>query len=189
MTTSFIHTCTLQKRNRKKKFTYTGGTGTPVVGQTITGGTSLKTAVIDKVATGYLVVKTLSGTFTTTETITVGANPPGFTFSGTLSAQADYQNQSGEYEYYWTNDQTSIPCRFYYSGGGGKGVTVTESGEILDQPLKCALPNSCTVEALEYRVVNTVTGFTGTYDIATLYPLTGPATINHYEAVLRKVTP
>jgi len=171
-----VHTCTLQKRARKKKFTYTGSTGTPAVGQTITGGTSLKTAVIDKTGTGYLIVKTLLGTFTTTETITVGTGP-GYTFSATLSA------------YYWSNDQTSVACRFYYSGAkGGKGAIIHETGQLLDQPLKCALPASCTVDSLEYRVVNTVTGFAGTYDVITLYPLTGVAVIHHYEAVLKKVT-
>lgn len=183
----FPHTCTLQKRYRKKKFTYATATGTPAVGQTITGQTSLKTAVIDKTGSGYLIVKTLSGTFTTTETITIGTGP-GYTFSATLSAQADYQNQSGEYEYYWSNDQTGVTCRFYYSGGKGKGAIIHETGQLLDQPLKVGLPASCTVDAMEYRVVNTVTGFAGTYDIITLYPLTGVATIHHYEAVLKKVT-
>ena len=183
-----VHTCTLQKRNRKKKFTYGTPTGTPAVGQTITGQTSGKTAVIDKTGSGYLVVKTLSGTFTNGETITVGTGP-GYTFSATLSAQVDYQKQSGELEYYWSNDQPNVTCRFYYSGArGGKGSIIHETGQLLDQPLKCALPSSCTVEALEYRVVNTVTGFSGTYDIITLYPLTGVATIHHYEAVLKKVT-
>lgn len=183
----FPHTCTLQKRNRKKKFTYAAATGTPVVGQTVTGGTSLKTAVIDKLGSGYLVVKTISGTFTNGETITIGTGP-GYTFSATLSAQADWQNQSGEYEYYWSNDQTGVTCRFYYSGGKGKGAIIHETGQLLDQPLKVGLPNSCTVEAMEYRVVNTVTGFAGTYDIITLYPLTGVSVIHHYEAVLKKVT-
>ena len=176
------HTCTLQKRNRKKKFTYTNGAGTPTAGQTVTGGTSGATAVIDKVATGYIVVKTLVGAFTTNETITTT------TFSGKLSAQADYLNQSGEYEYYWSNDQLLVPCRFYYSVLGGRGEGLHETGQLIDQPLKCALPPSCTVDALEYRVVSTVIGFTGTYDLATLYPRTGMSMINHYEAVLRKVT-
>jgi hypothetical protein len=187
--TGLVHTCTLQKRARKQKFTYAAGfTGTATVGQTITGGTSLKTAVIDKVGTLYLVVKTVSGTFTNGETITIGPGP-GYTFSATLSAKEDYRNQSGEYEYYWSNDQTSVACRFYYSGAkGGKGAIIHETGQLLDQPLKCALPASCTVDSLEYRVVNTVTGFAGTYDILTLYPLTGVATIHHYEAVLKKVT-
>lgn len=183
----FPHTCTLQKRYRKKKFTYSGSTGTPAVGQTITGQTSGKTAVIDKLGSGYLVVKTLSGTFTTGETITIGTGP-GYTFSATLSAQEDYRNQSGEYEYYFVTDQSGVSCRFYYSGGKGKGAIIHETGQLLDQPLKVGLPASCTVSALEYRVVNTVTGFSGTYDIITLYPLTGVSVIHHYEAVLGKVT-
>lgn len=186
-----IHACTLQKRNRKKKLTYTSGSGTPVVGQTVTGGASGKTAVIDKVSTGYIVVKTVSGAFTIGETLTVGTNPPGFTFSGTLSAQADYQNQSGEYEYYWTNDQTSVPCRLYYSGsaysGSAKGEIIHETGQLLDQPLKCALPSTVTVSSLEYRIVNTVTGFSGTYDIQALYTLSGISGIDHYEAVCKVV--
>jgi len=184
----FPHTCTLQKRIRKKKFSYTTATGTPVVGQTITGGTSLKTALIGKFGSGYLIVKTLSGMFTTGETITIGTGP-GYTFSATLSAQEDYRNQSGEYEYYWSDDQSGVACRFYYSGAkGGKGEIIHETGQLLDQPLKCGLPASWTGEALEYRVVNTVTGCSGTYDIITLYPLTGVATIHHSEAVLKKVT-
>ena len=179
------HTCTLQKRHKRQKFSYTGSTGTPVVGQTITGGTSEETAVITKLGSGYLVVEDLSGTFTTTETITIGTSP-GYTFSATLSAQEDYKGQSG-YEYYWSTDQTGVACRFYYSGSKGKGAIIHETGQLIDQPLKCALPASCTVELMEYRVVNTVTGFAGTYDIITLYPLTGVSVIHHYEAVLQKV--
>lgn len=182
MTGGQIHTCTIQKRNRSRKFTYTGGTGTPVIGQTVTGGTSLKTAVITHVGSGYIIVKTLSGAFAASETISSA------TFSGTLSAQADYQNQSGEYEYYWTNDQTSVACRFYYAGGGREGIIIHETGQTIDLPLKCMLPSTCIVDATEYRIVNGVSGFTGTYEITALYPRTGPEVIHHYEAVLRKVT-
>jgi len=180
-----VHTCTLQKRHRMQKLTYTGPAGTATVGQTVTGKTSQKTAVISQLVTGYLVVKTLSGTFTNGEAISTT------TWSGTLGTQTDYVNQSGEYQYYWSNDQLLVPCRLYYSGGGGrnaKGEIIHETGQLLDQPLKVALPTTCTVDALEYRVVSTVLGFTGTYDIATLYPLSGPSAITHYEAVLRKVT-
>jgi hypothetical protein len=180
------HSCTIQKRNRKQKFSYTGSTGTPVAGQTVTGGTSTETAVIAKLGSGYLVVEDLSGTFTTTETITIGTGP-GYTFSATLSAQADYQNQSGEYEYYWSNDQTSVTCRFYYSGSSSKGAIIHETGQLIDQPMKCALPATCTVASLEYRIYTTSTGFSGTYDIITLYPLTGVASIDHYEAVIKEV--
>jgi hypothetical protein len=181
MIMGLIHTATVQKRNRKQKFTYTGGTGTPVVGQTLTGATSHKTAVVDKVATGYVVVKTLSGAFTTTETISTA------TLTGaTLSVQADYKNQSGEYEYYWTDNQTSVPCRFYHQGG--KGVVNHETGQLLDLPLKCAFEPGVTISSLEYRLVSTNTGFIGTYDIQSLYVRSGLSGIDHYEAVVTVVS-
>lgn len=175
-----IHICTVQKRNRKKKFTYTGGTGAAVVGQTVTGVTSHKTAVVDKVVTGYVVVKTLSGTFTTTETITTA------TFSGTLSAQEDYQNQSKEYEYYWTDDQTLVPCRFYYQSGG-KGVTLISPGELKDMPLKCALGPEVVISALECRIKTTDVVFSGTYDIQALHPKSDILGLNHYESIIKAV--
>jgi len=176
------HLCTIQKRNRKQKFTISGITGTAVVGQTITGQTSTKTAVIDKVSAAYLVVKTLSGTFTPGEQIKVST-----TFTATFGTTSDYQNQSGEYEYWYSNNQLTVPCRFYYSGSSGKGAIIHETGQLLDQPVKCAFPPSVTIATLEYRVVSTVAGFTGTYDITTLYPLNGISGIDHYEAVLKVV--
>lgn len=182
---NLIHTCTLQKRYRKQKFTYSGSTGTPVVGQTITGQTLLKTAVIDKLGTGYLIVKTLSGVFTAGETITVGTGP-GFTFSATFGVATDYQNQSGEYEYYWTNDQTSVSCRFYYKTEGD-GTTLNESGQMNLQTLKAAFLSTATMALFEYRVLSTVTGFVGTFDISGLYPKTGIGSIDHFEAILKKV--
>ena len=176
-----IHTATIQKRHRMQKLTYTGATGTPAVAQTVTGGTSHKTAVISALGSGYLVVKTVSGTFTNGEAITTS------TLSATLGTQTDYVNQSGEYQYYWSNDQTGVTCRFSYTTAG-KGETIHESGQLLDQPLKCLLLPTVTIDPLDYRVVTTDAGFAGTYDIASLYPVTGVTALNHYSAVLRKVT-
>lgn len=178
---NLIHSCTLQKRYRKQKFTYSSSTGTPVVGQTITGQTSLKTAVIDKLGTGYLIVKTLSGTFTPGETIKVST-----TFSATFGVATDFQNQSGEYEYYWLNDQTSVTCRFYYKTEGD-GTTLHESGQMNTQTLKGAFLATATIAQFEYRIVTTATGFAGTYDITGLYPKSGVSGIDHYEAVLKEV--
>lgn len=176
---NLIHTCTLQKRNRKQKFTYSAATGTPVIGQTITGQTSLKTAVIDKVGTGYLIVKTLSGTFTPGEQIKVST-----TFTATFGAATDYQNQSGEYEYYWTNDQTSVPCRLYYKTEGD-GTSLQESGQMNSQTLKAAFLSTATLALFEYRVVSAVTGFVGTFDISGLYPKSSIGSIDHFEAILK----
>jgi hypothetical protein len=186
-TDDFPHLCTLQKRYRKQKLSYTTGSGTPVVGQTVIGGTSLETAEISRVGTGYIVVKNQTGTFTIGEIITTS------TFSGTLSAQADYQNQSGEYDYYWSDDQVLVPCLFYYPGREGKGLIIHETGQLLDQPVKVALPPSITLVGTQagwaenYRVVSTVDGFSGTWQIVSPYALTGITGIDHYEMVLKGV--
>lgn len=178
----FLHLCTIQKRNRKQKVSISGVTGTAIVGQTITGQTSQRTAIIEKISATYLVLKNQFGSFTPGETIHVST-----TFTATIGTANDYQNQSGEYEYLWSNDQTSVPCRFYYSGSSGKGAVIHETGQLLDQPVKCALPPSVTIAALENRIVSTATGFTGTFEISTLYALNGISGIDHYEAVLKAV--
>jgi hypothetical protein len=179
--------CTLQKRSRKRKLTYTGATGTPAVGQTVTGVSSGCTAVISRLGTGYLVVSAVTGTFTTGETI---ATP---TLTATLSAQTDYENQSGEFEYYWADDQTLVPCRFGYSGSDKKGVIIHETGQLLDLPVKVALPDTITLTgnqdewATEYRISTDAPGFAGTYQILSPYVINGISGIDHYSFILKAV--
>ena len=162
-TVFLIHTCTIQRRYMKQKFTYTGGTGTPTVGQTLTGGTSHKTAVIDQIFSGYLVMKNLSGTFTIGETVTTT------TFSGTLSAMADVKDSTNDptVNYYWMDDQTSVPCRFFVSRSSSQKSTSrkTDSGLHVFSYLRVMFGNSVTVSETTYQIVSTVTGFTGTFKI------------------------
>jgi hypothetical protein len=162
MVAGLIHTCTIQRRYVKQKFTYTGGTGTPVVGQTIVGGTSHKTAVIDQLFTGYLVVKNLSGTFTVGETIAVST-----TFSATLSAVADFKNSFNQPEYYWMDDQVAVPCRFYSPKGSTR---VTSSGEHIFTLPRVRLDGSVTIAEGTYQIVSTVTGLAGTFKILKANP-------------------
>ncbi|MDD1728683.1 MAG: hypothetical protein LUQ50_06395, partial [Methanospirillum sp.] len=113
------------------------------------------------------------------------------TFSGTLSVQSDYENQSGESEYYWADDQTSVPCRFGYSGSDKKGLIIHETGQLLDLPVKIALPDSITLVGTQaewaenYRIVSTSTGFYGTFQILTPYVVKGISGIDHYAFVLK----
>ncbi len=64
-------------------FTITGASGTFTSGETITGGTSGKTATVDSYdsTNGYLYVYSESGDFTATETITGGTSGATATFS------------------------------------------------------------------------------------------------------------
>jgi hypothetical protein len=176
-----IHTCTIQKRHRTQKLTFTSGTGTATVGQTLTGATSHSTAVIVAIASGYLVVRTLSAAFTPTEHISTT------TWGATLGTQTDFERTSGGVDYYWSNDSTNVRCRFYYATEGGAGTVAREPGEMVEQPLKCALPKDVTIDATEYRLVSTIPGFAGTFGIAGLYPLGGGfGGLDHWEAVLKR---
>lgn len=157
------------------------------MGQTLTGAASNETGVITKLGTGYLVLKDLSGSFTNGEIISTS------TFSGTLSTQADYTNQYGEFEYYWSDDQASVPCRFGYSGQEKKGVFIHETGQLLDLPVKVVLPDTITLIgnqdgwATEYRISTTTPGFAGTYQILTPYVSPGISGIDHYSFILKAV--
>lgn len=182
------HLCTIEKRLIKQKLVYSSGTGTPVVGQTLRGVTSAKTAIISIVATGYLVVEHLTGSFAIGETIRVGTDLAP-TFSATLSTQEDYRKSGGSYEFYWITDQSNVRCRIY--GSGGRGVVVLMPGTTVDRLPKIALPSTIHVTsqtAMEYRITTTEAEWSGTYGIERLDPKGGMSVrIDHYEATVRKV--
>jgi hypothetical protein len=178
--TSLIHTCTIQRRYRKQKLTFTGGAGAASAGQTVTGGTSHATAVIDRLATAYLIVKTVSGIFSAGEALTTP------TWSGTLGTQTDYSNQSNEPEWYWKNDQLLLPCNFYFDGSGT--VVVNDRGERTNEPLKLDLNPTVTIDAVNYRITSTEPEFTGIWIITALYPATFTFGIHHYELTLKEAT-
>jgi len=184
--TSLIHTCTIQKRHHKQKLTYKTGTGAFTVGLTVTGGTSHATGIIDRksgtVATGYLILKTVSGTFQNNEPLTDTATGAAVADG----ANADYYNDSREPEWYWANDQTSVPCKFYFPRSGY--VIVHDTGERIDESLKMFLNPSVTIDATNYRIVSTETEFTGTFIIEALYAMTFTYGIHHYELTLKAAT-
>ena len=180
------HTCNLLKRAKKQKLNFDTGTGTFTRGLTVSGATSKATAVIDKVsgtvASGYLVLKNITGTFQNDEVLTDTATGAAVS-NGVCS---DYQNSYGEYEYYWNTDQSSVPCRFYFSGKD-KARIIHETGQLIDQPLSVVLPSTVTVTTGEYRIYSSSGAWGGTWDIQTVYPLSNRATVDHYEAVLKAV--
>jgi len=179
MVGGLIHLCTIQRRYPKQRLTHTDGGGTPKVGQTLTGAASTKTAVISAVGDKYLVLKDLTGNFTLGETVSTP------TWSGKVSSQADYENQSGEPGWYWLDDQTRVLCRFY--GRDGKGRYRHDVGDLEDQLTKFMLHPSATVEKTHYRISTTQAGFSGTYAIIWLLPLSNSCGLDHYEAGLKGV--
>ncbi len=183
--TTLIHTCTIQKRHFKKKLAYKTGTVAFTVGATLTGTTSHATGVISRksgiVATGYLVLKDLSGTFQNGEAITDSSGGAAVADGVT----SDYYLDSKEPDYYWSDDQTSVPCKFYFPRQGY--VIVGPAGEQIDESLKLFLNPSVTIDATEYRIVSTQAEFIGTFIIAALYAMTFTYGIHHYELTLKEM--
>ncbi len=99
-TTTFLTTDTL---------TVTGGSGTFVAGETITGGTSGKTATVD----GYsaspkeIYVYSPSGSFTATETLTGGTSGATTAFSSSAGTRTYKPISSGVGSWYSFYDQTN----------------------------------------------------------------------------------
>jgi len=174
----YRHICTIQKRYPKQRATHTGGSGTPVEGQTVVGAQTSVTGRVDSVATGYLVLRDLSGDLMLGEAISTP------TWSGVLSALADHANSSKEIQHYYEDDQIGVACKVYFPSGRPRSRT--DAGEALDTPLKCALPPTAVFDLNEvYRIKIHSCEFGGLYDIENPKPLGGQYSLDHYEVVLR----
>jgi len=151
-----IHSATLQHSNGyQQDLTFTTPTtGTATVGQTITGGTSHKTAEIVSVASGVLVVKSMTGTFTAGETLSTA------TWSGKFVSQADHCDTNQELV---KDESTStVSCRFS-SPQESMRIGSRNVPYIVSSP-HVVLPAGTLVSEGD-TITSTETGFTGTFQI------------------------
>ena len=183
------HTCTIQRRYQKQRLSYASGTAAFHTGATVTGGVSGATAVIDRIigttSAGYLIVKTVTGTFNGSELLTDNGSPAG---SATMNAaQAAYKNDTGEYEYYWKDDQTSVPARFY---SVRSRVTVLTPGQFPGMAPYVMLYSTVTVDHLNYRIKSTTPGFTpasGIYQILSVKAPYNSMALDHFTLELKEL--
>lgn len=183
MTTSrYIHTCTIQAQKDKQRLDYDTGTVIFVAGRIVTGATSNAYGTIHKVtgtaASGYLVLTDVSGTFQNNEAITD---------TGTGSALAnganyDYVSGFSDDKYYWGTDQTGVECRFVYDKP--KMRYHEPGGPVVDEALTCQLPDTVTIAPETYRIVSTVSGYTGTFDVVQVRTRPTANGVNQYTAYL-----
>jgi hypothetical protein len=180
-------TCTITKRAPKKKLSYDGGTVAFTIGRTVKGGTSLATGVIDQksgtTATGYLVLTSVTGTFQNDEVLAEVA--PGTGAAVVNGVISDYKNAYQQYEYTWSTDQSAVVCSFY--SPVDPGTPLTTAGEVAAFSPKVMFLSTVTIAKDAYRVVSTVTGFTGTFDVIRVIPRKGPVSVGHYECDLKEV--
>jgi hypothetical protein len=181
-------TCTILRRYPKQKLSYASGSSAFTAGATVTGASSGATAIIDKapvgtVTAGYLIVRTVTGTFQSGETLTDNHSPAGHaTLSG---APATYLNGSNEKEYYWQDNQIGVSARFYQMASR---MQVLQAGEYPAMDVFVHLPGNATVQEEEYRISTTCEGVAGLYQI--LGPIRSPRNmwgVDHYECKLKEV--
>ena len=187
---ALIHTCTIQARALKHKLFFKTGTVAFTNGETITGATA--SGVVDRfvlstgawgsgTAAGYVILKTVSGTFVDSEALT-GTSTGRANANG---ANAAFANSTGEKEYYWATSIADVRVKFYWIS---RRVRLLESGEEPIKVLMCWIPGSLTISEDDYRITTTTTGFTGTYEIKSLVPKPWQTVAtHHYEAELSKV--
>lgn len=171
-----IHTCTVRHSGGyQQDLSFTGPTGTAVIGQTVTGTTSHATAVIVTVS-NPLVVKPVTGTFTAGEAIST------LTWSATLGTQSEHFDSYGELVPD-TTDTANVACKFYNS----KDVIKT-SGQSLfvESTTRLMLPPTVTVVEGD-QSISTMAGFVGTWTIHSPALLPGPGGVaHHWECDLAK---
>ena len=176
MVSGLIHSCTIQARRRQQALAFTAGSGAVEAGQTVSGSASGATAIVMAAEAGSLAVRDLAGAFEAGEEISTP------TWSGTLVSQEDRTSRSGEPLWYW-GSSAATRCRLYYKGGSG-GVVQGDAGQIVTQQLRVMLPASVEIGMIGYRVTTEAVGFAGTYSLVALYPRSGAAGLDHWEAVL-----
>lgn len=184
--------CTLQKRTQKLKLTYGTGSSLFNIGSTLTGASSHATAFIEKVegtaTTGYLVLSSVVGTFTSGETITDNHAAPAGS-AKVAAAGTGYLTAGNQPDYYWANDQVDIPCLFSTVSGD---MMVLDAGEYTNINTALLLASTATVNRRDYRVTSTQLGYVGTFQI--IGPLNAPYrraggmfVIDHYELNLKEI--
>ena len=180
--------CTILRRYPKQKLSYASGTSAFTAGATVTGASSGATAIIDRapvgtVTTGYLILRTVTGTFQSGETLTDNHSPAGSAKAS--AAPITYLNGSNEREYYWQNDQINVSARFYQMASR---MQVLDAGEYPAMDMFVHLPGNVTVQEEEYRISTANEGVAGLYQI--LGPIRTPRNmwgIDHYECKLKEV--
>jgi hypothetical protein len=203
----FPHTCTIQVQAAPVDIAYTLGSWTQTANltaaDTATGGTSHATATdlviatasgawADDDAAGTIAAAASSGTFQAGETVTIAISAGAVSYpiataraSGAQTAAA--ADAYGEAAPGWANEQTLVPCRFYYSSPGEQ-YSRDVSGTVTRDALSLLLPTTATISNTR-RIVTTQDGYAGTYDVDAIRARAGVyGAVDHYEVSLREVS-
>ena len=149
------HTCNIVStiNNVIQQVDITSVTGTFVVGETVTGGTSLSTAKVNAVNSSYLLLTDLSANFQSGETISGAAAS-----ATTTSVNYDAVDEYG-IPLIVDTTQTGVACVFF---GGSGTLSIGSSGEIaIEKPSVFFSPEIVVYEG--DQITGTSAGYTTTY--------------------------
>lgn len=207
---TMIHECQVLNTSQDNKLYFTSGSVAFTSGATLEGGTSGATGVIKSItlssgswaagtAAGYLILYSVTGTFSTWETIaddTLTIDDEGHTTkpAGTAISSGSavpLSNAAGSptmTTLTLPSSSTYYDCLFSNISTSGNYILNQESGKVIQSSLIVFLPSSAVVLEGDY-VTTTETNYTGTYEVqkvdAPEIPFSG--IIDHKEAYLKKV--
>lgn len=207
---AMIHTCQVLSTSQDNKLSFTSGGVVFTVGATLTGATSDASGVIKTIvlssgswaggnAAGYLILYSVSGAFTSGETIsddTLTIDEEGHTTksagtataSGVLIPQTNAAGTPTTTTQTLPSDSTYYDCLFSNISTSGNYISTSDAGKVIESSLVVFLPDTATVEEGDY-ITTTQTNYSGSYEVqkvdAPEIPFSG--TVDHIEAFLKMV--
>ena len=207
---TFVHTCQVLTTSQDQRLNFVSGSVVFTAGATLEGSDSEATGVIKTVtlssgswaegtAAGYLVLYSVSGAFTSGETIsddTLTVDDEGnttkeagtATSSGILIPQTNAAGTPTTTTVTLPSDSTYYDCLFSNISTSGNYISNSEAGEVIFSSPMVFLPTIAQVQEGD-QVTTTQTNFAGTYTVqkvdAPEIPFT--AIVDHKEAFLKVV--
>lgn len=195
-----MHECQVQKSSHEHHLNFTNGTKAFLAGSVLTGSTSHATATINSVtlssgswtggtAAGELSLYSVSGTFTTGETITDSQLTKGSAkASGSNVPQTNDAGTPTNVIKKLPSDSTYYDCLFETKGTAGNYILDSEAGKTILTSIIVSLPSTADISEGDL-ILTTESGWAGTYEVqkvdAPEIPFSG--IVDHKEAILKKV--
>lgn len=186
---AMVHTCQVLTTSQDNKLSFTSGSVVFTAGATLTGATSDASGVIKTIvlssgswaegnAAGYLILYSVSGAFTSGETIsddTLAVDEEGHTTkpagtattSGTLIPQTNAAGTPTTTTQTLPSDSTYYDClfsNFSNNSTSGNYISDSDAGQVIFSSPMVFLPSKATVQEGDH-VTTTQTNWSGTYKV------------------------
>lgn len=207
---AMVHKCQVLTTSQDNKLNFTSGSVVFTTGATLTGAISDASGVIKTIvlsfgswaggnAAGYLILYSVSGAFTSGETIsddTLTVDEDGHTTkpagtattSGTLIPQTNAAGTPTTTTQTLPSDSTYYDCLFSNISTSGNYISDSDAGQVIFSSPMVFLPSAATVQEGDH-VTTTQTNWSGTYKVQKVDAPEIPfsSIVDHKEAFLKVV--